>query len=68
MPKDNEPIKFHLCPACFAREIDIVLHYDEDEDEYYCHRCAYEGKLEEIRAFYEAFTKAKYKDMNKHYP
>ena len=53
--------QYYLCPACFAREVDYAMHYDEADGEYYCTRCSYAGTLGEVKAFYHSFTRAKYK-------
>lgn len=60
-------MKTLLCPVCFMREIDVVLAYDEDEGEYYCQRCCYEGKAEEVENGYKQYTRYKYKEMAKPY-
>jgi late competence protein required for DNA uptake (superfamily II DNA/RNA helicase) len=68
MSKDIKTVKLYVCPSCFAREIDKFLSYDEEAEEYYCRRCCYVGKVEDIEEFYAAYKKAKYKDMAKPYP
>lgn len=68
MSENKEPIKMYLCPACFAREIDYFLNYDEEDKEYYCRKCCYAGKVEDIERFYAVFIKEKYKEMRKPYP
>ncbi len=52
--------KVLMCPACFCREKDLSLNYDEEEGVYYCRKCCYEGSEAEIKDFYEAFTSRKY--------
>ncbi len=36
------------CPDCFARDIDMDMFYDEEKQEYYCLRCGFVGKKEEV--------------------
>lgn len=60
---NNRKFVVMLCPSCFSKETDIMLAYDELEDEYYCKRCAYSGKEVEIREAYTNFCKFKYKEM-----
>ncbi len=38
----------YRCPQCFARDIDMDLFYDEENDEYYCLRCCFHGTEEHI--------------------
>ena len=38
----------YRCPSCFMREIDIDMFYDNEKEEYYCLRCCYCGKEEEV--------------------
>ncbi|MCR5506037.1 MAG: hypothetical protein K6F07_03490 [Bacilli bacterium] len=33
----------YRCPACFMREIDMDMFYDEEKGQYYCLRCGYVG-------------------------
>ena len=40
----------YRCPACFMRDIDIDMFYDEEKDEYYCLRCNYLGNEEDVLA------------------
>lgn len=68
MSENKKVIKTLLCPACFAREIDLPMSYDEEDDEYYCKKCCYAGKEESVHRFYESFTQEKYKEMAKPYP
>lgn len=41
MHDNGKSVKKYLCPACFAREIDVLLAYDEEAEEYYCKKCCY---------------------------
>ena len=38
----------YRCPACFMREIDMDMFYDETKKEYYCLRCGYVGNEEDV--------------------
>jgi hypothetical protein len=64
MPQGRKGPVNYRCPVCFEREIDMDMLYDEEKDEYYCIRCPYVGKEQEILARYQ-HTKTKYKDMMK---
>ncbi|GLX71519.1 hypothetical protein [Paenibacillus glycanilyticus] len=64
MAQRGKTMKLLLCPSCFAREIDYLLAYDEEEDEYYCQRCCYAGKEENVLEFYKVFRNEKYKLYN----
>jgi hypothetical protein len=68
MSKNKKPVGLKLCPACFAKEIDFFLNYDEEDEEYYCRKCCYSGKEEDLERFYKVFTKEKYKEMKVPYP
>ncbi len=52
------------CPACFMRDLDMDMFYDEAKQEYYCLRCSFTGseadvlRLNEMARFrYRAMTK-----------
>ncbi len=36
------------CPSCFMRDIDIDMFYDGEKKEYYCLRCSFTGKEEDV--------------------
>ncbi len=36
------------CPSCFMRDIDMDMFYDEAKQEYYCLRCSFTGKREDV--------------------
>lgn len=36
------------CPSCFMRDIDIDMFFDEVRQEYYCLRCSFTGKEEDV--------------------
>lgn len=36
------------CPSCFMRDIDIDMFYDREKKEYYCLRCGFTGKEEDV--------------------
>ena len=38
----------YRCPACFMREIDMDMFYDEQKKEYYCLRCGYVGNEQDV--------------------
>ncbi len=38
----------YRCPACFMRDIDMDMFYDEQTEEYYCLRCAFRGKRADV--------------------
>lgn len=38
----------YRCPACFMREIDMDMFYDDEKKEYYCLRCGFVGKEEDV--------------------
>ena len=38
----------YRCPACFMREIDMDMFYDEEKGQYYCLRCGYVGDEEDV--------------------
>ena len=38
----------YRCPACFMRDLDIDMFYDEGKTEYYCLRCCYTGQEADI--------------------
>lgn len=54
----------YRCPVCLFREIDYDLLYDEENSQYYCRRCNWEGNEAEILLNY-AFYKRRYKHMLK---
>lgn len=69
MSADKEIIKSYVCPACFAKELDVcVLKYDETEQEYYCTKCAYAGKKEDVEYFFSAYQSQRYKWMDRVHP
>jgi Zn ribbon nucleic-acid-binding protein len=53
----------YRCPSCFARDIDMDMFYDEEKGEYYCIRCGYVGKEEDVLKANEEIKK-KYKHIN----
>lgn len=50
----------YRCPACFGRDIDMDMFYDEEKKEYYCLRCGFVGNIDEVKAFNEQ-DKRRYK-------
>ncbi len=64
MSDHNKTIKPFVCPACFAREIDVLqMRYDKRNEEYYCTKCTYVGTLESVEKFFADFKEQKYKDL-----
>lgn len=57
MATNNTTAKPLICPACFAREIDpVMLHFDEEESEYYCQHCGYTApSAQVVQTFIESF-------------
>ena len=54
----------YRCSSCFMRDLDIVMFYDKEKDEFYCMRCQYTGneqdvleKNEMVRFRYRAMAK-----------
>lgn len=60
MSKYRKNINKYRCPECLAKEIDIMLNYDQKEEEYYCQKCCYSGIEEDILQFYAMLQKQKY--------
>lgn len=54
----------YRCPACFMREIDIDMFFDEEKKEYYCLRCCYTGSEEDVLRGNQA-ARFRYKDIGK---
>lgn len=50
------------CPACFMREIDIDMFFDEEKKEYYCLRCCYTADEKTVLAANQT-ARFRYKDM-----
>lgn len=61
----------YRCPACFVRDIDIDMFFDEDKKEYYCLRCGFVGneskvlELNENAKFRYRFLKKRVVDFGK---
>jgi len=66
----------YRCPSCFMRDLDIDMFYDTDKKEYYCIRCQYVGKEEDVLAKNELarfryksiatrFTESDFEDFSK---
>lgn len=47
----------YRCPNCFARDIDMDMFFDETTGEYYCLRCCYHGKEEDVLKQYDQYKK-----------
>lgn len=54
----------YRCPACFQRDIDMDMFYDEEKHEYYCLRCGFKGSEEDVLKLNEK-AKYRYKCINK---
>ena len=52
------------CPCCFMRDIDMDMFYDEEKEEYYCLRCGFVGKKEDVLRLNE-MAKHKYHFLKK---
>ena len=50
------------CPSCFMRDIDIDMFYDEDKKEYYCLRCGFTGREEDVLRLNEV-ARYRYRSM-----
>lgn len=69
MSKNKEERKRLICPSCFAKELDVIeLHYDETDQEYYCTKCAYAGKKENVDLFIQILKEEKFKDRCVNHP
>ena len=42
------------CPACFMRDIDIDMFFDEAKKEYYCLRCSFTGSEADVERLNQA--------------
>ena len=42
------------CPACFMRDIDIDMFFDEAKKEYYCLRCSFTGNEADVERLNQA--------------
>lgn len=38
----------YRCPSCFMRDLDMDMFFDVDKAEYYCLRCNYVAKEEDV--------------------
>ncbi|MCM1325997.1 MAG: hypothetical protein NC094_09995 [Bacteroidales bacterium] len=56
----------YRCPSCFMRDLDMDMFYDKDKEEYYCLRCQFKGKEEEVLAGNE-MARFRYGAMHKRY-
>ena len=48
MPQARKGQLNFRCPDCFARDLDMDMFYDEEKEEYYCLRCGFVGKKEDV--------------------
>ena len=44
----------YRCPSCFMRDIDIDMFFEEEKEEYYCLRCGFTGREEDVLRLNEA--------------
>lgn len=65
MHENKEAVKKYVCPACFAREIDVFLNYDHKVGEYYCTKCCYIGVEKDLKRFFDLYRREKFKDADK---
>ena len=54
----------YRCPACFSRDIDMDMFYDEEKKEYYCLRCGFTGSESDVLRLNEQ-AKYRYKFLKK---
>lgn len=59
----NKERMIYRCPECFAKDIDVILLFDEKDKEFYCVKCCFTGKRENIEEQYRFFRKSKYKTL-----
>ena len=57
---ENKTGRLIRCPECFAKDIDVFLLYDEEDDEFYCYKCCFHGTLEKVKKQTENFIGKKY--------
>ena len=57
---ENKTGRIIRCPECFSKDIDVFMLYDEETDEFYCHKCCYTSKLEKAEEYMANFVKNKY--------
>ena len=51
------------CPSCFMRDIDIDMFFDEEKKEYYCLRCGFTGKEDDVLRLNE-MARYRYRAIN----
>lgn len=69
MSDNKKEIKKYKCPMCFMQDNDCsMLSYDEKDEEYYCRRCAFAAKQDEVKEIYDFYTKRRYKERLKPHP
>lgn len=57
---ENPTGRIIRCPECFAKDIDVFLHYDETVNEFYCCKCCFTGSIERVNNNMEDFIAKKY--------
>lgn len=60
MSQGRKPKIKYRCPTCFSKEVDVDLLIDKEKNEYYCIKCCFVGKEQEILDAYQR-NKRKYK-------
>lgn len=53
----------YRCPACFMRDIDIDMFFDEGKKEYYCLRCNFSGSEDRVLQLNE-MARFRYRAIN----
>ena len=54
----------YRCPSCFMRDIDIDMFFDETRGEYYCLRCSFSGREEDVLRLNDA-ARFRYRALKK---
>lgn len=54
----------YRCPSCFMRDLDIDMFYDKEKEEFYCLRCQFTGKEQDVIRLND-MAKFRYRSMLK---
>ncbi|HZJ89640.1 MAG TPA: hypothetical protein VFD05_03010 [Bacilli bacterium] len=54
----------YRCPSCFMRDLDMDMFYDAEKEEYYCLRCNYVAREEEVLE-HNNMARFRYRYVNK---
>ena len=57
---ENPTGRMIRCPECFAKDIDVFLHYDAEKKEFYCCKCCFTGDIERVDRNMKNFIYEKY--------